>query len=247
MVQNHLLQVLCLVAMEPPITFGERTCATGRSMCCDRCVRSRPSASRPRPIAARYRAGRVGDRAIPAYVDEDGVAPERGTETFAEVALELDSWRWSGTRFLMRTGKAMAAARKEVVVHFRSVPHPLLQQQGALPNQLRFGLEPEGLSLDSPGPGRASNPGGAAHASAKSNRQSYRPTHGSCSTCSADRAPCRSAPMKQSNRGASSHPSSTAGRATLPPCRSTTRAQSGHRLPKRSDCPEPVPPLRCGN
>jgi glucose-6-phosphate 1-dehydrogenase len=153
MVQNHLLQVLCLIAMEPPISFGERD-LRDRKVDVLRSVRPLEAervATQTR--RARYRAGRVGDGAIPAYVDEDGVAPERGTETFAEVALELDSWRWSGTRFLMRTGKAMAADRKEVVVHFRPVPHPLLQQQGALPNQLRFGLEPEGLSLDLTGTG----------------------------------------------------------------------------------------------
>jgi glucose-6-phosphate 1-dehydrogenase len=153
MVQNHLLQVLCLVAMEPPISFGERD-LRDRKVDVLRSVRpleAEQVATQTR--RGRYRAGRVGDRAIPAYVDEDGVAPERGTETFAEVALELDSWRWSGTRFLMRTGKAMTEDRKEVLVHFRPVPHRMFQRQGALPNHLRFGLEPEGLSLELTGTG----------------------------------------------------------------------------------------------
>jgi glucose-6-phosphate 1-dehydrogenase len=153
MVQNHLLQVLCLVAMEPPISFGERD-LRDRKVDVLRSVRPLEAelvATQTR--RARYRAGHVGDRAIPAYVEEDGVAPERHTETFAEVALELDSWRWSGTRFLLRTGKAMAEDRKEVVVHFRPVPHPMFQQQGAIPNQLRFGLEPEGLRLELTGTG----------------------------------------------------------------------------------------------
>src|SRR5262249_55872450 len=103
---------------------------------------------------ARYRAGRVGDRDIPGYVDEDGVTPEHGTETFAEVVLELDSWRWSGTRFRLRTGKALAMDRKEIVVRFRAVPHhPFDQAQGPSPNLLRFGFEPEGLSLELTGTG----------------------------------------------------------------------------------------------
>jgi glucose-6-phosphate 1-dehydrogenase len=96
----------------------------------------------------------VGDRDIPAYVEEDGVTPEHGTETFAEVLLALDSWRWSGTNFRLRTGKAMGADYKEVVVHFRPVPHrPFEDWSGPVPNRLRFGLEPESLILELTGTG----------------------------------------------------------------------------------------------
>jgi glucose-6-phosphate 1-dehydrogenase len=83
------------------------------------------------------------------------VAPERGTETFAEVVVELDSWRWSGTRFRMRTGKALARDRKEIVVHFRPAPHHPFDQPAA-PNRLRFGLDPEDLSLELTGTGPGS-------------------------------------------------------------------------------------------
>jgi glucose-6-phosphate 1-dehydrogenase len=160
MVQNHLLQVLCLVAMEPPISLGERD-LRDRKVDVLRSVRPLEVddvATRTR--RARYRAGRVGDRDIPAYVEEDGVTPEHRTETFAEVALELDSWRWSDTTFRLRTGKAMGQDRKEVVVHFRPVPHlPFAHPQGSVPNRLRFGLEPEGLTLEltGTGPGVASS------------------------------------------------------------------------------------------
>jgi glucose-6-phosphate 1-dehydrogenase len=96
----------------------------------------------------------VGERDLSAYVEEDGVTPEHGTETFAEVVLELDSWRWSGTSFRLRTGKAMADERMEVVVHFRPVPHhPFDQAQASVPNRLRFGLDPEGLALELTGTG----------------------------------------------------------------------------------------------
>jgi glucose-6-phosphate 1-dehydrogenase len=102
MVQNHLLQVLCLVAMEPPLSLGERD---------------------------------LRDRKI-------------GTETFAEVELELESWRWSGTTFRLRTGKALGHDRKEVAVRFRPVPHlPFGLGEEAVPNVLRFGLEPESMTL----------------------------------------------------------------------------------------------------
>ena len=154
MVQNHLLQVLCLVAMEPPISLGERD-LRDRKVDVLRAVRPLEDddvATRTR--RARYRAGRVGDRDIPAYVEEDGVTPEHGTETFAEVVLELDSWRWSGTSFRLRTGKAMGEDRMEVVVHFRPVPHlPFEHTHDSSPNRLRFGLEPEGLTLELTGTG----------------------------------------------------------------------------------------------
>jgi glucose-6-phosphate 1-dehydrogenase len=154
MVQNHLLQLLCLVAMEPPISLGERD-LRDRKVDVLRSVRPFEDddvANRTR--RARYRAGRVRDRDIPAYVEEDGVTPEHGTETFAEVVLELDSWRWSGTSFRLRTGKAMGEDRKEVVVHFRPVPHhPFENSESSVPNRLRFGLDPEGLALELTGTG----------------------------------------------------------------------------------------------
>jgi glucose-6-phosphate 1-dehydrogenase len=154
MVQNHLLQLLCLVAMEAPISLGERD-LRDRKVDVLRSVRpleTRDVATRTR--RARYRAGRVGDRDVPSYVDEDGVTPEHGTETFAELVLELDSWRWSGARFRLRTGKALGRDRKEIVVHFRPVPHhPFDQPQEPACNLLRFGLEPEGLSLELTGTG----------------------------------------------------------------------------------------------
>jgi glucose-6-phosphate 1-dehydrogenase len=154
MVQNHLFQLLCLVAMEPPISLGERD-LRDRKVDVLRSVRPFEDADIGiRTRRARYRAGRVGDRDIPAYVDENGVTPEHGTETFAEVALELESWRWSGTGFRLRTGKAMGADRKEVVVHFRPTPGlPFESSQGLVPNRLRFELEPEGLILELTGTG----------------------------------------------------------------------------------------------
>jgi glucose-6-phosphate 1-dehydrogenase len=154
MVQNHLLQLLCLVAMEPPISLGERD-LRDRKVDVLRSVRPLDDHDvATRTQRARYRAGRARGRDVPAYVDEDGVTPQHGTETFAEVVLELDSWRWSGTRFRLRTGKAMGADRKEVVVHFRPVPHlPFEHSQGLGSNRLHFGLEPEGLTLELTGTG----------------------------------------------------------------------------------------------
>jgi glucose-6-phosphate 1-dehydrogenase len=144
MVQNHLLQLLCLVAMEPPVSLGERDLR-------DRKVDVLRSV---RPLQAEDVASRTRRARYRGYVDEDGVTPEHCTETFAEIVLELDSWRWSGTRFRLRTGKALAKDRKEIVLRFRAVPHhPFDRPQEPAPNLLRFGLEPEDLSLELTGTG----------------------------------------------------------------------------------------------
>jgi glucose-6-phosphate 1-dehydrogenase len=154
MLQNHLLQLLCLVAMEPPISLGERD-LRDRKMDVLRSVRPLTDADVTRKTRrARYVAGRIGDRQIPAYADEEGVDPARRTETFAEVEQELENWRWPGTIFRLRTGKALRRDRKEVAVRFRPVPHlPFGHTGEELPNVLRFGLEPETLTLEVTGIG----------------------------------------------------------------------------------------------
>jgi glucose-6-phosphate 1-dehydrogenase len=154
MLQNHLLQLLCLVAMEPPVSLGERD-LRDHKLDVLRSVRPLSSADAARSSRrARYSAGRSGDREVPAYVDEEGVDPALGTETFAEIRLEIDNWRWLGTAFRLRTGKAISSDRKEVIVRFRDVPHmPTGAAVRPVPNVLRFGLEPESLALELSGIG----------------------------------------------------------------------------------------------
>lgn len=149
MVQNHLLQLLCLVAMEPPITLSERD-LRDRKVDVLRSVRPLTDGDISRRTRrGRYLAGTIGEREVPSYVDEQGVDPRRGTETFAEIELTIDSPRWTGTPFVLRSGKALGTDRKEVAVHLRPVPHMPFGHQGtAAPNVLRFGLDPESLSLE---------------------------------------------------------------------------------------------------
>ena len=146
-IQNHLFQVLCLIAMEPPVSLGERD-LRDRKLDVLRSVRPLSTEDvRSRTRRARYTAGKLADtggadgRAVPDYAEEDGVDPGRGTETFAEVVLELDSWRWTGTRFLLRTGKALAKRRKEAVVRFRPVPYLPFDDAEPAANELRIGLD----------------------------------------------------------------------------------------------------------
>lgn len=142
LIQNHLLHVFCLVAMEPPPTLSERDL---RDRKLDVLRAARPPgiddmASRTR--RARYGAGRIGERLVRAYADEEGVDPGRCTETFAEVVLQVAGERWAGIPFVLRTGKAMARDRHEVVVRFRPVRHlPFGEDAGdAVPNELRVCL-----------------------------------------------------------------------------------------------------------
>jgi len=154
MLQNHLLQLLCLVAMEPPISLGDRD-LRDRKVDVLRSIRPlSPQEAVRRTCRARYSGGEVGGQAVPAYAEEDGVEPAHRTETFAEVHFELDNWRWTGTIFRLRTGKALRRDRKEVAVHFRPVPHLPFEHQAHAPrNVLRFGLEPESVVLELTGTG----------------------------------------------------------------------------------------------
>jgi glucose-6-phosphate 1-dehydrogenase len=130
--QNHVLQVLALIAMEPPASVDESD-LRGAKVDALRAVRA-PSRSR----RARYTAGRIGEREVPSYVDEEGVDPERCTETFAEMGLELDSERWAGTEFVLRAGKALGRKRKGALVHFRGGDELWIGIEG--PDDIRLSL-----------------------------------------------------------------------------------------------------------
>jgi glucose-6-phosphate 1-dehydrogenase len=151
--QNHLLQVLCLVAMEPPISLDQRDLAN-RKVDVLRSVRPlTPEQVKSRTRRARYTAGVSAEtgESLPRYIDEEGVNADRNTETYAEIVLGVDNWRWHGTRFRLRSGKALAARRKEVAVRFRPVPPLPFREAGdeLTRNELVIGIDgPYGLSMD---------------------------------------------------------------------------------------------------
>jgi glucose-6-phosphate 1-dehydrogenase len=154
MLQNHLLQLLCLVAMEPPISLEARD-LRDRKLDVLRSIRPLSEDDVLRHTRrARYTSGRIDGVDVPAYVDEDGVDPAHRTETFAEVELRLENWRWYRTTFRLRTGKALGRTRKEVAVHFRPVPHlPRGMHGEPQPNVLRFGHDPESVVIELTGLG----------------------------------------------------------------------------------------------
>jgi glucose-6-phosphate 1-dehydrogenase len=121
--QNHMLQLLCLVAMEPA-SGVEAASLHDLKLTALRGIRPlTPADAAARSRRGRYTAGRLATGSdVPDYAEEDGVDPERGTETFAEVVLEVDTPRWAGTRFVLRAGKALAQQRKGMVLKFRSSP-----------------------------------------------------------------------------------------------------------------------------
>lgn len=146
MLLNHLLQILCLVAMEPPPSFGERDLRDARFGV----LRSIPTPDleliRRHTVRARYTAGEVDGRQVPDYTAEGGVHPGRNTETLAQVTLPIRNWRWAGVPFTLRSGKAQSVKRAEAVVHLRQVPHGAFSDmEDCRPNHLTIRLRPPGL------------------------------------------------------------------------------------------------------
>jgi glucose-6-phosphate 1-dehydrogenase len=157
MIQSHLLQVMSLVAMEAPPTLGAadlRDCKA-QVLRATRVWGGDPTKS---SFRARYTSGEVDGRRLPSYVDEEGIDPERGTETLAEVVLEVDTWRWAGVPFRLRSGKAIGSPRKEIAINFREPPLIPSGLTGCdRPDRLRIGINPGGgrllLDLNISGPG----------------------------------------------------------------------------------------------
>lgn len=118
MIQSHLLQVLALMAMEAPTSMEARDFRDSTSTVL-RATRIWEDDPRRFSRRARYTAGTLGGRDLPAYVEEKGIDPGRKTETFAELVLAVDTWRWSGVPFRVRSGKGIGEPRKEAIVTFK--------------------------------------------------------------------------------------------------------------------------------
>ena len=147
MIQSHLLQIMALLAVEPPASVDERDLRDAVATVLRASSIKAPYAKSTR--RARYTAGSIGGRTVPDYAREEGVDAARGTETLAEVEVEIDNWRWQGVPFILRSGKALGTKRKEAVVTFRPVPHLPRGFTGVdSPNQLRIGFGPDTLQFD---------------------------------------------------------------------------------------------------
>jgi glucose-6-phosphate 1-dehydrogenase len=151
MVPNHMFQILCLIAMEPPVSFDADE-VRSKKVDVLRAVRPIPL-DRVSAVAVRgqYGAGTVEGKTVPGYRQEPGVAPDSNTETFAALKLYVDNWRWQGVPFYLRTGKRLPARDTEVDIQFRAVPHrsfPSSAVEDWRPNRLVVHVQPdEGILL----------------------------------------------------------------------------------------------------
>ncbi len=141
MVQNHLMEVMALVLMEQPARIDADSFRGNRVEALRAVATPTPERIRSDTIRARYTQGIIGTRQVPSYVDEPGVDPDRNTETYASVSFEVNSTRWAGVPFTLRSGKAVAEDSAEIAVHFKPLPDYLRDLfPGVVPNVLRVGL-----------------------------------------------------------------------------------------------------------
>jgi glucose-6-phosphate 1-dehydrogenase len=146
MVQNHLFQLMSLVAMEPPVALDAISIRDEKVKVYKSVRRIRPNQVDDFAVRGQYQAGANDGQTTQGYLKEKGVAPDSKTETFSAMKLFIDNWRWSGTPFYLRTGKFLEEKLSEVVVRFRSPPLTLFQKQceaPVYPNDLIIRVQPE--------------------------------------------------------------------------------------------------------
>jgi glucose-6-phosphate 1-dehydrogenase len=147
MVQNHALQLLTMIAMEPPAT-GDADAVRDEKLKVLRSLKPFTAESVARDVVrGQYRAGNCAGSAVPAYLEEAKVPADSATETFVALRTEVQNWRWAGVPFYLRTGKRLAARDAQIVVNFRPVPHAIFHGSSRA-NKLVIKLQPEdGLEL----------------------------------------------------------------------------------------------------
>jgi glucose-6-phosphate 1-dehydrogenase len=148
MVQNHALQLLCALAMEPPINAHADAIRDEKLKVLRSLKAWTPQTLAQDVIRGQYTAGNVGGEPVPAYRDEPGVNPDSLTETFVALRAEIANWRWAGVPFYIRTGKRLAGRDARIVVNFRPAPHAIFNSPLGAANRLVIHLQPkDGLEL----------------------------------------------------------------------------------------------------
>ena len=143
MVQNHMLQLLALVAMEPPAEFAATAIRDEKVKVLRSLRRIDRDTAASCTVIGQYGAGAVSGKAVPGYVDELEKPSE--TETFVAIKAHIDNWRWKGVPFYLRTGKRLPSRQSEITIQFKDVPHSMFAKRGAIlqPNTLIIRLQPE--------------------------------------------------------------------------------------------------------
>ena len=147
MVQNHALQLLTMIAMEPPANGDADSIRDEKLKVLKSLKPFTPDSVARDVVRGQYRAGTLGGQAVPGYLDEVKVPANSACETFVALRTEVQNWRWAGVPFYLRTGKRLAARDAQIVVNFRPVPHPIFAGTTRA-NKLVIKLQPEdGLEL----------------------------------------------------------------------------------------------------
>jgi len=150
MVQNHLMQVLALVAMEPPIAFSAEN-VRDRKLDVIMSIQPLLEDTRTSVVRSQYAAGWVNGEEVPGYREEKGVSPESTTETYVALRMQLDSWRWAGVPFYLRTGKRLPKRTTEIAIQFRRPPLHIFKRispTAIASNLLVVNVQPdEGISV----------------------------------------------------------------------------------------------------
>jgi glucose-6-phosphate 1-dehydrogenase len=151
MVQNHLLQILTLVAIEPPTALDGDSIRDEKLKVLKALRPITAENVAERTVRGQYAAGFFQGRPVPGYLEEEGGNPRSATETFAALRVDIDNWRWAGVPFYLRTGKRLGSKRSEVVIQFKSLPHNIFQASyRTLPaNRVIIKLQPdEGVEIE---------------------------------------------------------------------------------------------------
>ena len=149
MVQNHMMQLLCLVAMEPPISLSADAVRSEKVKVLEALPTWTPEDVAKNTVRARYEAGSIGGEEVPGYLQEKGVKPDSKTAPFVAMRLTLDNWRWAGVPFYLRTGKRLPKRATEIAIQFKKPPTALFESEsGQNNNLLVLRIQPnEGASL----------------------------------------------------------------------------------------------------
>jgi glucose-6-phosphate 1-dehydrogenase len=146
MIQNHILQLLCIIAMEPPISFNadeirDRKVDVLRAM-----RRFSPEDVKNLAVRGQYSEGWIEGKKVPGYRQESNVSPDSNTETFAAVKFYIDNWRWEGVPFYVRTGKRMQQSSSVITIQYKDVPHSIFPSEASeswQQNRLILSIQPE--------------------------------------------------------------------------------------------------------
>ncbi|MBB5017096.1 glucose-6-phosphate 1-dehydrogenase [Chitinivorax tropicus] len=144
MVQNHLLQLLCIVAMEPPSSIDSDAVRDEKLKVLRALKPFTPNEVITKTVRGQYRAGAAAGKPVPGYLEEPEIPADSRTETFVAIKAEIDTWRWAGVPFFLRTGKRMQEKVAEIVINFRDVPHSIFgMPAGHGFNRLVIRMQPE--------------------------------------------------------------------------------------------------------